>query len=306
MDKGMKYRLLLLINLCVIITMIMPIEGLATASQDITEVHDKFLPLVFKNASFNIEVTENTTNQDGVIGVRLSDGATATFQVVNDSGKIMEGTEVIAITDSWGVSLIVAPPDDRYFPTITSVETISLTQSTVQSGSVSLEDSYPVVLRKIPDDGVLVIDSNKLHIEHLFALPSNSQTWENEHATVVSFFATASGFTTIFLFGADFIEEGLKEALKNLWIHIGVDLIVPDLAEILHINPAQEHLFIVNREKEIAIDVGSTPDEVVKGIIFGQVVDEFTNVGIPGAAVRLDGNDQLFSTTTLDNGWYQF
>jgi hypothetical protein len=263
--------------------------------------HTIYLPLVTSNSG-QLLVAETESDADGQVYVGLPDGQTAVFRLVGEVRQPIAGTHVTAIADSWGVTLIAVDDQGRYLPSLTSTPAVSLTlqSSTIlapAAGGQEIELHRPTV------DGILVDDQSSLHEDHLRQLPANSDLWENEHTTYHAFFEVApwcSAFV-VGLFG-----KMAEELAHHLVIEFLVGETSPGLWEnvtdYLHVNPAQEHLILLNEEQGVAIALD--PDTSATGILFGQVVDGFTNVGVSGATVRL-ASDPGYATTTLYNGWYQ-
>jgi hypothetical protein len=73
---------------------------------------------------------------------------------------------------------------------------------------------------------------------------------------------------------------------------------------VLRSNPATEYVGWLNSQLEFGI-VWPDYEGIDSGIVLGQVVDDETDEGVPGADVRLDGSISPAHTfTTLSNGWY--
>jgi formylglycine-generating enzyme required for sulfatase activity len=263
------------------------------------------LPCVLNNY-VQPTVEETQPDENGEVDVELPSGETAVFQLVDEGGEVVTDTYVTSVADNWGVTLVVVDTEGRYLPRIISVPAISLTTQS-QVMAVQNGDPYKVTLHPPTANGVFVEDDSDVNYDHLRSLPANSDVWENEHKTVQAFFETApwcTGFTI------GLVKEGVKGLVKagaeHVLFHFFKRAAFPDLEEVvtdyLHVHPTQQHLIIMNEQEGIAIalDGGAS----ATGTIFGQVVDDFTNVGIEGATVRLASNHS-YAMTTLYNGWYQ-
>jgi formylglycine-generating enzyme required for sulfatase activity/alpha-tubulin suppressor-like RCC1 family protein len=267
-----------------------------------------FLPIVTRTRMVSpIFVGETQPDENGHVEVGLPDGNTAVFQLLSESGGVITDANVTTIADDWGVTLIVVDVDSEYLPTILSVPYDSLVNSIATKLMSNLEiEPHEVPVRRPPVTGVLVDDQTSVRIDHLMELPANMDSWEFIHTRLEKILEYYPWLTLVFAGFGKIAEEAVVEFGEHFLIEISLDIVGfwEDISNWLHTNPAQQHIFVVNREIGIAIDLGCDTDIATTGILFGQVVDEFTNVGIKNATVRLN-SDPNYTITTLYNGWYQ-
>jgi hypothetical protein len=265
-----------------------------------------YLPAVV-NQRETISFSEIAPDENGQVQVRTPDGDMVNFQLVSESGGFVTEASGTTIADSWGVTLIVIDSSGEHLPTITSVPTASI-MSSGETNLITNQDNslYEVLMHHQPVSGVLVDDATNVNIEHLKQLPAKLETWEQTHLELETFSKTASWVTGFISMYDDPLEETLSAFGDHVLIKFGLHKFDfwNGVASFLHTDPAQKHIILTNTDLQIAIDLGSDPDFFTTGIIFGQVVDKITKVGIEGATVRLDSNPS-YTTTTLYNGWYQ-
>ena len=257
------------------------------------------LPAVYQDYVFRV-YAETVSDGNGQLSVAMPDGRTALFQLVGEDGEPGAGVPVTSIADYTGISLVTAQVTDTYMMAITFVPVVSLTWQTQALG----ETPYPIGLNPRTLDGVLVEDDEvRVNLEHLRSLPPDMQDWQYEHMTYEAFFEWAPRVDIV----ATFFTKGALEAWKAVKVEVFTTAAFPSLSQlvtdVLHPDPAQVHLFLVDQARTQALDLGPETGANTS-VVFGQIVDSFSGRGIEGANVQVEGGSPV-TAVTLRNGWFQ-
>ncbi len=236
--------------------------------------------------------TSSKSDAAGMGVVALHDGTTAEYQVVSSAGKPVAGSDIMAVSDAAGLTLIAVAPGYRPYLATWESEESSVT-STARAPSTS---RAPITIVLAPETE-LYMDESSVSLDGLLSLSDQVPGWESSeqpaaevcavlgssgqaHRTLLALAATPLGphFKMGFGSAAD-AEAWCAQALP-----------APDLPGELTI--------IRSDEADMTLAVWNPGGD---GIVYGRVVGEDAQ-GIAG--VNVDVDETGASATTLSQGWY--
>jgi hypothetical protein len=236
--------------------------------------------------------TRSETDAAGLVDLGLHDGTTAEVRVVSSTGEPVAGSDVFAVSDSAGLSLVAVAPG--YRPYVATWE--SDANSTTSLARAPSASEAPITIELVPETDVYMTETS-VSLEGLLSLPDHAPGWEanqwsagevcavlgssgHAYRALLALAAKPSGphFEIGFAGAAD-AEELCAQALP-----------VPDLPGELTV--------IRSDDADVTLAAWNPGGE---GILHGRVVGEDAQ-GVAGVTVHVAETGA--SATTLPHGWY--
>jgi hypothetical protein len=236
--------------------------------------------------------TRGETDAAGLADLGLHDGTTAEVHVVNSTGEPVAGSDVFAVSDPAGLSLVAVAPGYRPYAATWESDANSTT-SLARAPSAS---KAPITIVLVPETDVYMAESS-VSLEGLLSLPDHAPGWEanqwpagevcavlgssgHAYRSLLALAAKPSGPHLEMGFGGAADAEGLcAQALP-----------VPDL-------PGE---LTVIRSDDAGVTLAAW-NPGGEGTLHGRVVGEDAQ-GIAGVTVHVAETGA--SATTLPHGWY--
>jgi hypothetical protein len=247
---------------------------------------------------------------DGTVRVELYDGTAATVRFVDERGAVMRSVQASYVSDETGLTVLAVPQDDRHHAAIRSFPNQQGVESSLRLAAPVLADMSDITIDFEPivfDDSVYV-EETIVNLVHLEKLPTSMPGWDEEHLSgdeicgPVAWGLTLGHGVVALVHASISPPTGIPHLKAAIVLHGPVHVLCEGM---LGSDPASEYVVTLNQQLDYAIVRQKVDNMSSDGIVIGQVVDDVTNEGVPGASVSLHHSSvSNHQTTTLNNGWY--
>jgi hypothetical protein len=236
--------------------------------------------------------TRGETDAEGLVDLALRDGTTTEVHVVSSTGEPLAGSDVFAVSDPTGLSLVAVAPGYRPYVATWQSDANSTT-STARAPSAS---DAPITIELVPETDVYMTECS-VSLEGLLSRPDHAPGWQanqwpaGEVCAVLG--SSKHAYRSLLALAAETLGPHFQMGFAGAADAEGLcaqALPVPDL-------PGE---LTVIRSDDAGVTLAAW-NPGGEGILHGRVIGEDAQ-GIAGVTVHVAETGA--SATTLPQGWY--